>query len=302
MCDCHPVSRQQARLTAGLLCLSLAGGLSACGVSTEVYTSTLQERDQLRDRAGRAEAEAAVQRKQAADLRAALTEQQQADHTLRARVAELEVLTADQNLAQEALTRQLRSLTAEREELLLKLDESTASPPGPPNAAAAGGTRSAGDGDVMAQRMIAELHDAIEAGHLTVHRLAHGLDLSLTESFLFVPETTELTFDGQGLLSAIGAVLSGVPPDRLQLRLLLPAAGVEGEPEQTRGGRAMAFNRLLELARQFNGRAESSELVFVTPREGPPPAQTAAAPPEQAIPAGKIQVLLEWPAVPSIGP
>jgi hypothetical protein len=300
VCGCHPVSRQKARLTAGLLCFSLAGGLSACGVSTEVYTRTLQERDQLRDRTGRAETEVAVQRKQAADLRAALTEQQQADHTLRARVAELEALTADQNLAQEALTRQLRSLTAEREELLLRLDEA-APRPGPPNAAAAGGARSTGDGDAVAQRLIVALHDAIEAGHLTVHRLAHGLDLRLAESFLFVPDTTELTFDGQGLLSAIGAVLSGVPPHRLQLRLLLPDAGAEGAPEQTRGGRAMAFNRLLELARQFNGRAESSELVFVAPREGPSPAQTAA-PPEQAIPAGKIQVLLEWPVVPSVGP
>lgn len=285
MCDHHPLARVKPRLTARLLCLCLATGLPACGVSTDVYTRTLLERDHLRDRAGQAEAEAAAQRKQAADLRAALTEQEQTNHTLRARITELESQTADQNLTQEALNLQLRSLTAEREELLLRLDESKAPVTGPSDAAGV---------EADAQQVTGALHDAIEAGHVTLSRLANGLALRLAESFLFVPDKADLTDDGQRLLSTMNAALSTIPPRRLQLRILLPAAVMGGELERARDGRAAAFNRLLALAGQLGGDAESSELVLVTEREGTAPAQGLPATPAQTISTGQIQVLLEW--------
>jgi hypothetical protein len=281
----HPVTRRKARLAAGVLCLCLSGGLSACGVSTDVYTRTLHERDQLRDRLGQAEAESAAQRRQAGDLRTVLTEQRHANHTLQARVTELETLTADQNLTQEALAQQLRSLTAEREELLLRLDESKPSPSGPPATASE---------EADAKRLTGALHDMTEAGHVMVRPFAHGLDLRLAESFLFVSDKTALTADGQRMLSTMERVLSGMRLRRLQLRMPLPAVVVGGASEQAQDGRATAFNRLLALARQLGGGAESSELVLVTRREGTPPHPAVSSPPEQAIPAGEIQVLLEW--------
>jgi len=297
VCDCHPVCRQKARLTAGLLCLSLACGLPACGVSTEIYARTLHERDQLRDRVGQAETEAAAQRRQADDLRTALTQQQQANHTLQSRVNELDALAADQNLAQEALTQQLRSLTAEREELLLRLDEFKKPPLDVPVTAAAGGTFSRGaEADV--QRLTDALHEVIESGHLTVHRRTNGLDLHLAESFVFVPDKTELTSDGQRVLSTIQSVLSGMQLRRLQFRMPVPAEAREGASELARINRAMAFNRLLVLAGQLGGRAELSELVLVAQRGDSPPPPAVTATPGQVIPAGEIQMLLEWQSGP----
>lgn len=297
MCVCHPVGRQKSRLAAGLLCLSFACGLPACGVSTEVYTRTLHERDQLRNRVKQAETEAAAQRRQADDLRAGLTQQQQANHTLQARVTELEALTADQNLAQESLARQLRSVTAEREELLLKLDESKVSPLDSTTTAAAGGGVSRSE-EADAQRLTVSLHDGIEAGHLTIHRLAHGLDVRLAESFVFVPYTTGLTSEGERLLSTLHTALSGIRLRRLLFRMPVPAEVMEGGSELARINRTTAFNRLLVLAGRLGGGAESSELVLVDQREDahPPPEGTDTS--GQAIPAGKIQLLLEWPAGP----
>jgi len=296
MCGHHPVAPRRARLTAGFLCLCLSGGLAACGVSTDVYTRTLHERDQLRDHVGQAETAAAVQRQQADALRTALTEQQQASRALQARVTELEALTADQNLAHEALTQQLRSLTAEREELLLRLDESKPLTPGRP---AASGEAHSADAEAGAQRLTVALHDAIEAGHLTVHRVGHGLDLRLAESFLFVPDKAELTAEGQRALSTMGTALSGVRPRRLQLRLPWPAAAAGDESGRARGNRATAVARLLALARQFSGgEAGSSELVLETERRESAPSPAVAFTPEQAISAGEIQVLLEWPLGP----
>jgi hypothetical protein len=284
MFDHHPMSRRIARFAAGVLCLYLSGGLSACGVSTEVYTRTLHERDQLRDRVEKAEAESATQQKQAGDLRTVLTGQQHVNHTLQARVTELEAQIADQNLTQESLAQQLRSLTAEREELLLKLDESKA--PFTDQSDAAGL-------EADEQRMTGALHDVIEAGHVTVRRIAHGLDLRLAESFLFVPDKTELTADGQRMLSTMETAISFMSPRRLQLRILLPAAVGEGASGQAYDGRTTAFTRLLVLARQFDGRTESSELVLVIQPEGTAPVQAGAATPAQAISTGEIQVLLE---------
>jgi hypothetical protein len=273
-----------ACLTAGVLCLCLSCGLSACGVNTDVYTRTLQERNQLRERVGQAEAESATQRRQAGDLRTVLAEQQNANHTLQARVTELEAQTADQNLAQEALNQQLRSLTAEHEELLLKLDESKAPITAPSDAAGL---------EADAQRLTGALHDAIEAGYVTVRRSEHELVLRLAESFLFVPDKMELTTDGQHLLSTIETTVSSMPTRRLQLRILLPEAVGEGVSGQANDGRATAFNRLLVLASHFGGRAVSSALVLVIQREGAAPAPAVAATPVQAISAGEIQVLLE---------
>jgi len=297
VCGCHPVSRRKARLTAGLLCLSFACGLPACGVSTEVYTRTLHERDQLRNQVRQAETEAVAQRRQADDLRAGLTQQQQANHSLQARVTDLEAQTADQNLAQEALARQLRSVTAEREELLLKLDESKAPSLDPTTSATAGGGISRSE-EADAQRLTVSLHDGIEAGHLTIHRLAHGLDMRLAESFVFVRDKTELTSEGQRLLSTIHTALSSIRLRRMLFRMPVPAEAMEGGSELARYNRTTAFNRLLVLAGQLGGRTESSELVLVAQREDahPPPEVTAA--PGQAIPAGEIQMLLEWPTGP----
>jgi hypothetical protein len=243
---------------------------------------------------GQAEAEAATQRRQADDLRTALTQQQQANHTLRARVTELEALTADQNLAQEALDQQLRSLSTEREELLLKLDESTAPPLDIPENAAAGGVMSR-SAVADAQRLTDALHEAIESGHLTVHRLTNGLDLHLAESFVFVPDKTELTSDGQRLLSTIQTVLSSMRLRRLQVRMPVSAEAMEGASEQARIRRAAAFNRLLSVAGQVGSRAESSELVLMAQREDASPPPTVTTTPDRVMPSGEIRLLLEWP-------
>jgi hypothetical protein len=297
VCVCHPVSRRKARLTAGLLCLSFACGLPACGVSTEVYTRTLHERDQLRNRVKQAETEAAAQRQQADELRAGLTQQQQDNHTLRARISEFETQTADQNLAQEALARQLRSVTVEREELLLKLDESKARSLDSAASATAGEVVSRSE-EADAQRLTVSLHDGIEAGHLTIHRLTHGLDLRLAESFVFVRDKTELTSEGQRLLSTIHTALTSIRLHRVQFRMPVPAESMEGGSELARNNRTTAFNRLLVLAGQLGGRAESSELVLVAQREDAHPPHEVTAETGQAIPAGEIQMLLEWPAGP----
>jgi hypothetical protein len=297
VCDCHPVSRQKTRLTAGLLCLSFACGLPACGVNTEVYTRTLHERDQLRNQVRQAETEVAAQRRESDNLRAGLTQQQQANHTLQARVTELEALTADQNLAQEALARQLRSVTVEREELLLKLDESKAPSLDSTAAEAAGGGFSRNE-EADAQRLTVSLHDGIEAGHLTIHRRTHGLDVRLAESFVFVPDKTELTSEGQRLLSTIHTALSSIRLRRLLFRMPVPPDAMEGGSELARINRTTAFNRLLVLAGQLGGRAESSELVLAAQREDAHPSPEVTATPGQAIPAGEIQMLLEWPAGP----
>lgn len=279
------------------MCLSFACGLPACGVSTEVYTRTLHERDQLRHQVKQAETEAAAQRQQADELRAGLTEQQQANHTLRARITELETQTADQNLAQEALARQLRSVSVEREELLLKLDESKAPSRDSTATASPGGGLSRSE-EADAQQLTLSLHEVIEAGHLTIHRFTHGLDLRLSESFVFVPDKTEVTSEGQRLLSTIHTALSSIRLSRVLFRMPVPADAMEGGSELARINRTAAFNRLLVLAGQLGGRAESSELVLVAQREDARPTPEVTATPGQAIPAGEIQMLLEWPAGP----
>jgi hypothetical protein len=279
--------------TAGCLSLCLAAGLSACGVSTETYTRTVQERDQLLVRTGQAESEAATQRRQLDALRKSLTEQQQANRALETKVSELEAQTADQNLAQEALAQQLRTLTAEREELLLKQDE-----PHPPflDQPAAGGGGVSPEVEAAAQRLTDQLHDSIAAGHLTIHRLSRGLDLHLTESFLFIPNTTRFTPDGQRLLSSMGSVVSSLHPRRVQLRLTVPPTPVAIPPEQAGNNRVMAAARLLALARQFGGSGvESSELVLVMGRQQPSKAPAADPAPAQPMTAEEIQLLLEWP-------
>ena len=279
--------------TAGCLSLCLAAGLSACGVSTEVYTRTVQERDQLHARAGQAESEAAAQRQQLDALRKSLSELQQANHILESKVSELEAQTADQNLAQEALAQQLRSLTAEREELLLKQDES---PPLSTDLPAAAGGALSPNVEEGAQRLTEQFHEAISAGHLTIHRLAHGLDLHLTESFLFDPNTTLLTPDGQRLLSTMAAVVSGLHPRHVQLRVTVPPATVAIPPEQAGNDRVMAAARLLALARQFSGiGAVSSELVLVMGRQQPSQAPAAAPSSAPQKTAEEIHLLLEWP-------
>jgi chromosome segregation ATPase len=298
VCDCHPVSRQQARLTAGLLCLSFACGLPACGVSTEVYSRTLHERDQLGNRVKQEETEAAAQRRQADDLRVELAQQRQANHALQARVTELEAQTADQNLTQEALARQLRSVTVEREELLLKLDELKAPSPDSTATASSAGEAISRSEDADAQRLTGSLRDGIEAGHLTIHRLTHGLDLRLAESFVFVPDKTELTSEGQRLLSTIHTALSSIRLRRVLFRMPVASEAMEGVSELARNNRTTAFNRLVVLASQLGGKAESSELVLVAQREDAHPPPEIAASPEQAIPAGEIQMLLEWPVGP----
>jgi hypothetical protein len=283
VCDCHPVSRQQARLTAGLLCLSFACGLPACGVSTEVYSRTLHERDQLGNRVKQEETEAAAQRRQADDLRVELAQQRQANHALQARVTELEAQTADQNLTQEAL---------------LKLDELKAPSPDSTATASSAGEAISRSEDADAQRLTGSLRDGIEAGHLTIHRLTHGLDLRLAESFVFVPDKTELTSEGQRLLSTIHTALSSIRLRRVLFRMPVASEAMEGVSELARNNRTTAFNRLVVLASQLGGKAESSELVLVAQREDAHPPPEIAASPEQAIPAGEIQMLLEWPVGP----
>lgn len=91
-------------------------GVTACGVSPAVHTRTLRDIDRLHQRLE--QAEAAV-----VSAQRALMAQRQAIQELRSRVAELEALTADQTLAAEALTQQLRSVMAQREALLLQIAE-----------------------------------------------------------------------------------------------------------------------------------------------------------------------------------
>ena len=289
----HPVISWWASPTIGCVAFCLSGGLAACGISADVYTRTLHERDQFRARAEQVETEAEDQQRQAVSLRNALTEQQQANRILQAKVSDLEAQTADQNLAQEALAQQLRSLTAEREELLLNQDESR-----PPSAGLPAGAGEAPSPEVEAgaQRLNVQFHDDITAGHLTVHRLGHRLDLRLTESFLFVPDRIQLTTDGQRLLSTMGAAVSAMPLRRLQLRLSVPPESAGMSPDQAGQTRVMAAARLLALARLFGGAgAESSELVLVTRHRAVPPPQAGAPAPAEPLTAEEIQLLLEWP-------
>jgi outer membrane protein OmpA-like peptidoglycan-associated protein len=274
------------------------GGLDACGVSTEAYTRTLHERDQLRDRAGRAELEAAAQRRQADELRAAVTEQQQTTHALQARVTELEAQTADQSLAQEALGRQLRSVTTEREELLLKLDELKAPPPtSPASSAASGALRPAVEPG--AQRLAAELRDIIEAGHLTTRPLADGLVLQLAASFLFVSDKAVFTVEGQQVLSTVVAALSATRARRLQIRMGVPQEPDRPLVERDNDAKPAVFNRGMMLLRQFEGNGQlSPELVMVVDHEGGASKQVAPSPSKQTIRLGDIQIVVEWSAAP----
>jgi len=285
--------------------LCLAGGLTACGVSSETYTRTLHERDQFRERFTQAELDAAAQRRQVGELQAALTEQRQTARDLQTRVTELEALTADQNLSQEALTQQLRSVTTEREELLLKLDElkSQTVPPSSASSAAPSGTTLPSGGEsgkekASAQRVMIALQGEIEAGHVSIHRLSNGLLLRLTESFLFVPGKEALTAEGQRVVSTVATVSSSIRPRRLQVRIGLAGSGVDGTAEQARAVQLAAFNRGNAVVRQLGQSGyREPELVFVAvERQGdssPPPASEI---PEMS--PGEIQLMMTWPTAP----
>ncbi len=297
-------------VAAMILPLCLTIGLAACGVSADVYTRTLHERDQLRDRVGQAGTEAAAQRRQLGELQAALTEQQQVNHALQARVAELEAQTADQTLAQEALAGQLRSVVTEREELLLKLDESKA--PSPSSAlSGAGGTAGAGGAGVAGgtplpgenqrdQRLTAELRDVIATGHLTVRHLASGVMLRLDESFLFAPDSAVLTAEGRRMLSTVTTALFAARARRLQIRLGVQRTDNPAPSEQAErgdGAQLTVFNRGMALVRQLDGGEQTApELVVVVDRKGG--ASTQVESPGQTVPLGEIQIMVEWPSGP----
>jgi flagellar motor protein MotB len=289
-----------------VICLCLTSG---CGVGTEVYTRTLHERDQFRDRAGQAEAEAAAQRRQVTALQAAVTEQQQINQSLKARVSELEAQTADQSLAQEALAQQLRASTADREELLLKLDElkTSQSPPssgsrspadtGHPNVGEErGGAEGKGADN---QRLAAALHDVIEAGHVTVRPLPGGLVLQLAASFLFVPDKAALTAKGQQTLSAVTTALAAVRTRRLQIRMGVQNIGDSERPGQKGGAQLVAVNRGLALLRQCGaGGLVSPELVLVAHAKDDTTTAQVSSPPAQPADQDEIQIVVEWPETP----
>ncbi|MBI3621609.1 MAG: hypothetical protein HY208_05410 [Nitrospirae bacterium] len=285
------------------LCLTVSG----CGVSTEIHARTLHERDQYRDRAGQAEAEAAAQRRQAVQLQAAVMEQRQTNDSLKARVTELEAQTADQGLAQEALSQQLRAVTAEREELLLKLDESE--PPHSPSSASqppdgtghpkgrpqeGGADRGGG-----AQRLATALHDAIEAGHVTMRSLADGLVLQLAASFLFMSDKAVLTTEGQRTLSIVTTTLAVARPRRLQIRMGVNGGGESGRADQESSVRLVVFNRGMALLRQCDaGGLVSSELVLVALSEDKTTTIQASPPPAQPVRQDEIQIVVDWSAAP----
>jgi uncharacterized coiled-coil protein SlyX len=280
--------------------LSLAVGLTACGVSTEVYTRTLHERDQFHERLGQAELDAAAQRQRVDELQAALTEQRKAVHDLQARVTELETLTADQNLAQVALAQQLRSATAEREELLLKLDEHTsqAAPSSSVAPASSSGATSPAGG-AYDQQVTAALHEAIDAGDVTIRRVSGGLLLQLNESVLFTPGKEELTAQGQRVLSTVATAISAIRWRRLQVRIGLTGAAAEGASEEARGVRSVALNRGIAIVRQVDQRGSIlSELVLLTnDRQGDSLSATSESQ-FSSLRAGEIQLLMTWPTEP----
>jgi len=287
--------------SARLLCLCLTCGLTACGVSTDVYTRTLRERDQLRDRMGQVEMVSSAQQRQVGELQAALTEQQQVNHALQNRVNDLEAQTADQNLTQEALAQQLRSVTAEREELLLKLDELLASSPSTKSKGASSGTAlqpPLRDVESLEQRLTSKLHDAVTAGQITVQPLAGGLILQLTESFLFVSDQAVLTAEGQLLLSTVTATLAGGRHPSVRIRMGVRDAGNGPLSDQGSRARLSVLNHGMVLARQLRATALGVPEVALVPAPEDGASTQASSTESTAIRAGEIQVILEWPAGP----
>ena len=107
--------RNGARLLCGVVVI-MALSLGACGVPSETYTQALRDLDHSRDRLAQAEQSISTQRTALDNLR-------RANQKLNVRLAELEELTASQNVETVSLDRQLQRVTAEREELLLEIAE-----------------------------------------------------------------------------------------------------------------------------------------------------------------------------------
>ncbi len=277
--------------------LWLCATVAAC-VSTETHTRMLAERDQLRHLVDQAEAALTRQRARVEALQAELDHAQTLNQEFRARVGELESLTADQTLAAEALTERLQTIAVQREALLAQIAEleeqaeplrrpssasgSASHSPQPPGPSTAGFNPAAHE-----QQLTDALQPLVQAKQAAISREGDQLVIGFAASALFQATEPTLTPAAQRTLAALADLIATLPVKQLRVVARPPTAAASSPADLGQRARR-ALDRALAVARPLAAGVKFLPELTVAEYAD------AAGPDDDAAIRPAVQVIIGW--------